>query len=101
MVDSGSLFIWENGEVQVVPGISHKARDEARRLIGCEYLGHLPSSVQIDRVRGPNGKVYRYDLWVDDLSILKGLDYNPSATYAGHPLALSEIYGPALLTPWK
>ncbi len=71
-------------------------------LLGCRYAERWPYQFQLDTVVGPDGRQYRFDIWVDDEGAVKELPVNLCATLAAHPLNEFRgrvIYGPALLVP--
>lgn len=67
-------------------------------------LERWPYRYQLDSVVGANGKRYRFDIFVDEEGLLKGLPTNRLASYFAHPLAdmlcPMLIQGPAFIVPF-
>jgi hypothetical protein len=66
------------------------------------YVSIWPKDYQLKQVKGSNGKIYKYDIYVDDEGLLKGLEYNEIATYFAHPFNIHRghmIVGDAIIVP--
>lgn len=78
------------------------AKDRASALLECRAVERWPYSRQLDVIRGPNGRKYRFDIWVDEEGLMAGREDNLCASLAAHPLNEAfghVIAGPALLVP--
>jgi hypothetical protein len=74
--------------------------NDCAALLGCSRIERWPYRYQLDTVVGPDGHLYRFEIWVDEEGAVKQLPVNLCATLAAHPLNEYRgrvIRGPALL----
>lgn len=93
-----SLLIPVEGDITVVPKNS-----SMRQAIG-GYIEFWPVEWQLDKIKGSNGKIYQFQICVDEEGQLKDLPPNLRGTTIAHPLNIARkrfIYGPALLIPYE
>jgi hypothetical protein len=70
--------------------------------LGCARVERWPARHQLDAVKGPDGKARRFEIWVDEEGLARGLAPNTRATVAAHPLnegRRRHVLGPAVLAP--
>lgn len=64
-------------------------------------IEQYPLPAMLDRIIGSNGKVYRFNIYVDADGLRKGLSENEIATHLAQPHSKSRIFGDVLLVPLK
>lgn len=82
------------------PEVRVVSKDVLREM-NC-YVEIWPKLYQLKQVKGSNGVIYKYDIYVDEEGLLKNLDYNEIATYFAHPYNIMRgrlILGDALIVP--
>lgn len=89
-----AVFIPVDGNVEVIH------RTQIAKKID-SYISIYPRQMKLDSVKGKSGRVYFFDIYVDDEGFMNGSLSNWRASLIANPLKPNFIVGNAVLVPYN
>lgn len=89
-----ALFIPVEGDVEVI------SRTQIAKKVN-SYVSLYPRQMKLDSVKGKSGRVYFFDMYVDEEGLVNGSLSNWRASLLANPLKPNFILGNAVIVPYS